>query len=116
MRTNSTSAFKSQSLLLKCNLKLLNSGVGGPSGLVRQTIHDSARGSVGTLVPLFLCGPSDQGWWTVCMCQNGIGKGQCVFMSLYYGLSRVFARIVSGPGADSPAMVGRQSARVVQYG
>jgi hypothetical protein len=49
------------------------------------------------------------------MCQNGFGQGRCVFMSLYYGLSGAFARTAHGPRADSSAMVGRQSARVVQY-
>jgi hypothetical protein len=50
------------------------------------------------------------------MCQNGFGQGRCVFMSLYYRLSRAFARVVRGPGADSPVMVGGQSDRVIQYG
>jgi hypothetical protein len=50
------------------------------------------------------------------MCQNGIGQGQCVFMSLYYELSGVFVRTVRGLGANSPTMVDRQSAHVVQYG
>jgi hypothetical protein len=58
MRTNNALVFKSQSLLLKSNLKLLNSGVSEPSEPGGRTVHDSARGSAGVRVPVFLCGPS----------------------------------------------------------
>ena len=47
------------------------------------------------------------------MSEIEFGQGQCVFESLYYGLSMVFSRTVCGPGADRPAMVGGQSAHVV---
>jgi hypothetical protein len=44
MRTNNASVFKSQSLLFKRKLKLLNSVVGRPFGPGCQTVRDSARG------------------------------------------------------------------------
>jgi hypothetical protein len=31
------------------------------------------EGSVAAHVSVFLCGPSDQFWRTVCKCQNGFG-------------------------------------------
>jgi hypothetical protein len=74
------------------------------------------EGSAGTPVPVFLCGPFDQGWWIVRIYHNEIGQGQCVFMSFYYRLSGVFARTVSGLGADSSTIIGGQFTRVVQYG
>jgi hypothetical protein len=47
------------------------------------------------------------------MRQTEFRQGQCVFESLNYELSGVFSQTVCGPGADRPAMVGGQSARVV---
>jgi hypothetical protein len=49
--------FKSQSLLLKRNLKLLNSVVSGLSGPGGHTIHDSTRGAL--LAHLSLCSCAD---------------------------------------------------------
>jgi hypothetical protein len=65
--------------------------------------------------PVFvtLCGPSGPGGQTVPMRQTEFRQGQCVFESLNYELSGVFSQTVCGPGADRPAMVGGQSARVV---
>jgi hypothetical protein len=50
------------------------------------------------------------------MCQNGFGQGRCVLGLLYYEMFRVFVRTVLAPRAESPAMVGRLSAHVVQCG
>jgi hypothetical protein len=52
--TNIALIFKSQSLLLKRNLKLLNSRVDGPSGSGRRTVHDSARGVCWRMCPCVL--------------------------------------------------------------
>jgi hypothetical protein len=91
MRANIASVFKHQSLLLKRNLKLLDSRVGGPSATLPEV-------STGAPVSVFLHGPSDQGRRTVRMSQNEFGQGQCIFESLYYRLFGVFNRIVCGPG------------------
>jgi hypothetical protein len=64
-------------------------------------------------VSVILRGPSGPGGWTVRMSQIEFGQGQCVFESLHYRLSKVFSRIVCGPGVDRPTMVGGESARVV---
>jgi hypothetical protein len=50
------------------------------------------------------------------MSQDEFGQGQCIFESLYYGLSGVFSWTVCGPGADRPTIVGGQSAHVIKIG
>jgi hypothetical protein len=115
MSTNNASFFKSQSLLLKRNLKLLSSGVGGPSGPGGQTIRDSARGNCWCTYPCVLVRTIQPGLADHPHVPKWIWAGTVCFMSLYYGLSGAFAQTTRGLRADSSAMVGRQSARVVQY-
>jgi hypothetical protein len=55
------------------------------------------EGSAGAHVPVFLCGPSSQGWQTVCLYQNGFEQGLCVFGLFYYGPSGSLSRTILAP-------------------
>ena len=87
--------------------------VGGPSGLEDRTVRDSAREVCWRPVSVSLRGPSEPGGQTVRISWIEFGQGHSVFVSLHYGLSGVFSRMVSGPFADRPAMNGGQFARIV---
>jgi hypothetical protein len=116
MKANNASFFKIQSLLKKRKIKSLNFMVSGPSRPGGRTIRDSTR----------------EACWRTCLClpartvrarrldrphkPNWVWAGTMCFESLHYRLSRVFSRMIGGPSADRPAMVGGQSARVVLIG